>query len=102
MYFCLLFNRLGNTTQVPSIDLFIDKPANSVPTPKTEIKRMQKEGVTLSELSLSNIEIPQYRMKLKFEKVSVIDHTINGVGVVTKGVPYGWNFLIESPYGYSF
>ncbi|WP_435355987.1 type VI secretion system tube protein Hcp [Emticicia sp. SJ17W-69] len=96
-----LFDRLVNNTNVPIIDLFIDKPAN-IPTPQTEIKRIRMEGVTISELSLTSAEIPQYYMKLKFEKVSIIEHNINGVGVVTKGTSYGWNFLTVSPYSYSF
>lgn len=99
-----LFDRLVNNTNIPIIDLFIDKPANNNPSPQTEIKRIRMEGVTISELSLTSAEIPQYRIKLKFEKVSLIEHNINAVtGAVTKGIPYGLNFLLANATSlYSF
>lgn len=99
-----LFDRLVNNTIIPIIDLFIDRPAYSVPTPQTEIKRIRMEDVTISELHLFGDEIPQYRMKLKFVKVSLIEHNINvGTGAVTKGTPYGWNFLLANTTSlYSF
>jgi hypothetical protein len=94
-----IFDKLVNNTKTAIVDLFIDKPANSLPTDQTELQRIRMEQVTISSLSMINLEIPQYKMTLKFEKVSIIVHSFDGLGVATKGSSYGFNFLTGNSTG---
>lgn len=92
-----LFNRLLNNTIIPEMDIFIDKPANvGNSTLQTELSRIKMYNVTIRDLVISNTEIPQYSMRIRFDRVAMIINTFDGVGVGTKGTPYCFNYLTQN------
>jgi hypothetical protein len=82
-----LYENLANKTVIPFMDVFIDKPAVNG-FQQTEVSRIRLENVVIIKLGTFIAEIPQYTLRVKFDKISRIIHNFNPLGVGSKGTPY--------------
>ncbi|MGL4631416.1 MAG: type VI secretion system tube protein Hcp [Leadbetterella sp.] len=87
-----LYQRLVNNTKIPEMDIFIDKPGIQSGPNQTELSRIKMYDVVIRSLALGSNEIPEYTMRIRFEKVSMIINTFNSLGVGAKGAPYCFDY----------